>query len=248
MKRIKTEPDAEFTSMLRRILQKRKNFCWDDLQNEPELKSRLYKAKIAEQGGKCGYCECDLKPLNEKNRVHLDHFYQRRTHKKSEFEWDNIVLSCTSDHNCGRWKDHKSNIPSEQIYDPHKENPREGMTFVVEGDDTAQICHQGRSRNSISAISLSERGEKTISALNLNFKKLRTERRNALYEFEGDICSCEALCREMINEGKELAPIWEEYVEPELLPKLEKSPFASALLAFAEQKLRAYFPEQWPNE
>lgn len=241
MKKIPLQPHPDFIREIRRLRNKNRHFQWADLQKKPELKKLLYDSKKREHHSKCGYCECPL----EDAHLHIDHFRQRRSQPQLQFVWDNLVLSCKSDSHCGVFKD-RTQIISDDIFNPYHDNPRMGITFVVEGEDGSSFNSHFRRRNSVAAHPLSEKGSKTIDAFNLNNEKLRFLRRNALYKYESDVNELASLCWSMLEDGCDISPLW-EIVSP-LLQQMEEEPFASTLIAFAKEKLLPFFPDSWPHE
>ena len=187
---------------------------------EPRQREVLSKAKLEEQGGFCGYCECEI----EAPHWHIDHFYQRSKCPQRTWDWNNMVLSCVSDDHCGRYKDAKGKISSEELIDPHSEveDPRNLITFVLE-------ARSGRENSRVIArpVGGNQRANNTIQALNLNDRKLSETRRNYLRTYEGEINEL----RKQREEGQDLSRVQEE--AERLFEKIQKGPFSSSLLCCA---------------
>ena len=188
---------------------------------ERRQKEVLSRAKLEEQDGFCGYCECELKEPH----WHIDHFYQCSKCPQRTWDWNNMVLSCQSDAHCGRYKDAKGGIPSERLIDPHskEENPRNLITFVLEDRSSRE-----NSRVTARPVGGNQRAENTIRALNLNDRKLSETRRNYLRRYEGEIDEL----RKKRGEEQDLSRVQKE--AEKLLDEIQKGPFSSSLLCCAK--------------
>ena len=240
MKHIPNSANEKSLKALRRA--QKQSMEWGDFSGSPDgHQLRLDKAR--EQNGMCGYCECLLtdESITEfKEERHLDHFYPRNKGAEAkphlQYDWDNLILSCSRDECCGRYKDsNKHNILPSQIINPRHEDPRDYITFVI--DERGKGIEEGKHVSAVARENLGEdmrrRAQNTIDALNLNSMRLRICRRNALIAEEQEVAIYEeqlATCsiEEEIEEIRELMLEYEKY--------LEEKEFSSTLLAYVRSK------------
>ena len=240
MKHIPNSVNEESLKALRRAQQQ--SVDWGNFSRSAEGKQlRLDKAR--EQNGMCGYCE---KMLTNDERTefveakHLDHFYPRNKGVEAkpqlQYDWDNLILSCTNNDSCGRYKDsdHHNILPS-QIINPRQENPRDYITFVI--DEEGRGIEGWKYVSAVARGNLGEdmrrRAQNTIDALNLNSMRLRVCRMNALVAEVDDVDAYEdqlALC----SSEDEIEEIREWLLEYE--NSLEEKEFSSTLLSYAHSK------------
>lgn len=218
---------------------RKQNFDWSTYSCSSEG-HQLRQAKAKEQQNFCGYCECRL--TNDEGELsrgssHIDHFFPR--HKgpaqqpSSTFDWGNMILSCTCNNTCGIYKDRQS-IPASDIIDPHHEDPRTFFTFVIEGERYVSVQPM-----TVLDSQRLEKAEKTIEALNLNFKKLQVDRYCALLEHKEEIeCFAELFHHSVSDEFHTLRKLARE-----LMASLESNPFSSTLVAYATAELKGFIED-----
>lgn len=240
MKHIPNIANEESLKALHRA--KKRSMEWGEFSHSPgghEL--RLNKAR--EQKGMCGYCECLLtdEGITEfKKEGHLDHFYPRNKGVEAkpqlQYDWDNLILSCTNNDSCGKHKDsdHHNILPS-QIINPRHENPRDYITFVI--DEEGRGIEGWKYVTAVARESLGEdmrrRAQNTIDALNLNSMRLRVRRKNALVVEVGDVDAYEEQLASCSSED-EIDEIRKWLLEYE--NSLEEKEFSSTLLSYAHSK------------
>lgn len=126
---------------------------------------------IEEQKGLCAFC-CERISLDASHNAHL---LSQRRYPQHSLDHRNIVASCESGENCGKFQGTKE-LP---------------LTPLMEACETElKFALSGR----VSA--LSERAQKTIDALNLNAPGLCQRRKKAIrdMELEPDFHPVDAIC------------------------------------------------------
>lgn len=161
---------------------------WDDLhrwQNRADLIA--IRCRLDEiQHGRCAYCEAEIGI-----DAHIDHFRQRHGGSSPAphltFSWTNLLRSCTHagrDGCCGKFKDEQAGAyVCGDLINPAMEDPELFLVFRRTGfveprDDDPTRCH---------------RATETIRILNLNCKRLKSMRENAIRTYHGtrmDIVEC----------------------------------------------------------
>lgn len=240
MKHIPNSVNEESLKSLRRA--QKQSMKWGNFSCSPDgHQLRLDKAR--EQNGMCGYCECLLtdQDITEfKQEGHLDHFYPRNkgleAQPRLQYDWDNLILSCTTNDSCGWYKDSDNhNILPSQIINPRQENPRDYITFVI--DEDGKGIEGWKYVSAVVRENLEEdmrrKAQNTINAFNLNSVRLRIRRKNALVvefdevdAFEKQLASCSS--EEEIEEIREWLLEYED--------SLEEKEFSSTLLSYAHSK------------
>ncbi len=228
MKQIPLRPELAPRSLEKA---QRERIDWSEYSTSEEGYA-LRQAKSDEQGGLCGYCECQLSSQDgilPKGVSHIDHFYPRNRqplpHPELTFEWGNLVLSCLQGKSCGRYKD-KQPIPSEQLVNPHTDNPRDFITFICSTEDNRDVIIA----QPVPGLNEAQlfKARNTIKAFQLNTVSLEQRRMNAVWSYRAQIDELSKLME--YDEFYALAI--EEWAS--LLPELESQPFCSSLVAYAK--------------
>lgn len=121
----------------------------------PDEKAILREQLKEEQKGLC--CYCCLKLSND--NLHIEHLKSRQTHPKLEFDYDNLMLSCSSPKQCGQKKANKS-----LALHP----------LMTECDIEIKLDLNGELNAKTS------RAEAAIDTLNLNNRRLNNRRKNLI--------------------------------------------------------------------
>lgn len=194
----------------------------------------LRQAKASEQNGLCAYCECRLTGNDGAllgGVAHIDHFHRRSEHPELTFNWDNLFLSCKKSSQCGIHKDNKK-MHTEDIIHPHHEQPQEYITFISDsafGVYTRALPNGNRTR-----------ADYTITAFNLNTPELVALRHHALAacRVQIDILTTDIECAFEMELSEELTDLLSE--ARKLLHSFSSLPFASTILAYANERWRHY--------
>lgn len=238
MRHIELRSYPECVNMLKEA--RRKGESWEDLSTDPNRGPLLRQCKADEQGGLCGYCECRLTEADGTLRrgfSQLDHVQPRSRFGNLIFEWDNLILSCPCKEHCDH---HKGNEVG--IIDPHKENPRDFITFAF---DELRRPHKV---SAVARLGLDDtsknRANHTINVLALNAQDLQRKR----YE---RYCSLNAPQRlNDLMEGVEGDEILMQLAREEamsLLEEIEEGEFPSAMRAICCKKLGDLLPSDKSN-
>lgn len=169
----------------------------------------------------CAYCEQRIK-LAETNSFHIDHIIQRSQDSTLCFSWVNLVLSCGGDNqeiSCGRYKD---NSKLTTIH-PIMENGRHYINFTLGFQQVKAIPAQHLTDEE------KQKGQDSITALNLNHSPLCTKRYNALNSIRKRL---KILLQLKLNKAPQYAQI-----KQHLMKELENRAFCSSLLLYAENYL-----------
>lgn len=238
MKRIPIQKD-----LIPKSLEKaeKANSSWGKYSQSEDGKE-LRQLKAQEQKGLCGYCECRL--ADDENALqtapaHIDHFYQRKRCPQLTFSWDNMVLSCMKEASCGRYKD-RQGIPSENLINPHQEDPREYITFIC----LPKNSQMGQDSCQVKAIFIpdlsgqdKQRAENTIQAFNLNSPQLTKFRCWTWLKYRDEFEALKSLFEDKDGINNEV--LKEE--ARNLLAEIEKEEYPSTLLACAKAELKSFF-------
>ena len=178
---------------------RRQNKSWGEFSRSADGDT-LRQLKAKEQGGLCGYCECSIDEI-QPGETHIDHFHRKGEHPGLTYEWSNLVLSCTSKNSCGFYKDNKGRCCTDDLINPHIENPRELLTFIPDSSKTCRM--RVIPRPSLSTTER-EKAVKTIEAFHLNCDRLVYSRYSAWLEYKDAIkelayCDDSAEVRDMIS-------------------------------------------------
>jgi len=111
-----------------------------------------------EQQHLCCYCETQISG-NREDSI-LEHIRPRSKYPEWEYDYNNLLVSCSSKDRCGHFK--KNNF-SDFFIIQTEENPADYLTYSASGD--------------IRPIDNSRKGRETIDILNLNQAKLKQARR-----------------------------------------------------------------------
>lgn len=235
MRHIELRSDPECVKMLEKARRKKEE--WKDLSKDPRRGPLLRQRKADEQGGLCGYCECRLTEVDgtlRPGRSRLDHVLPRSDFKDLIFEWSNLLLSCPCENHCDCHKGDELGI-----IDPHKEDPREFITFAFDG--LRQPCK-------VSAVvrfglddASKNRADRTIKVLALNAEDLQGKR----YE---RYCSLNAQQRledllEGVAEDETLMLLAREEAMS-LFEEIEAGEFPSAMLSLSREFLTLLMGEE----
>ena len=124
------------------------------------------------QGGRCAYCEADIRTFNNR---HIEHFAARIHHRELTFTWENLFGSCVRKESCGTYKDRNETIPYAwaELIKPDVHNPDQYLLFVSDGTIVP--------RPDLSDADL-HRARETLRVFNLdaNHGELRKERKKAI--------------------------------------------------------------------
>lgn len=122
----------------------------------------------------CAYCESAL--FEERGqRPHIEHFAARKHQPDLTFSWENLFLSCTDDHHCGRYKDRPgSRYLAEDLIKPDQDAPEEYFSFHQSGKIQPRPGLNDRQQR---------RAQKTIDILGLNCPSLRERRKRVIQAF-----------------------------------------------------------------
>jgi len=132
---------------------------WNDLKN----RTNLYNHMIKEQKNMCAYCERKL------NKYHLDHFYTRNLFADKTFDYDNLFISCDSEHHSAKYKD-KFGLKKEEFnsfYSPLDIHLDE-FEYSLLGD----------------IIGKTKKAKRTIEIFNLNHRSLVEQRTRIVKQIE----------------------------------------------------------------
>lgn len=228
MRHIELRPDLECVKMLEKARRKREK--WEDLSTDPRRGPLLRQRKADEQGGLCGYCECRLTEADgtlRLGRSRLDHVLPRSDFEDLTFEWSNLLLSCSCEQHCDCHKGDEHGI-----IDPHREDPREFITFALDG--LRQPCK-------VSAVvrfglddASKNRADCTIKVPALNAEDLQGKRYKRY-------CSLNIQQRledliEGVAEDETLMPLAREEAMS-LFEEIEEGEFPSAMLSLSREFL-----------
>lgn len=232
MRHIELRPDPECVTMLKKAQRKREE--WKDLSTDPNRGPLLRQRKADEQGGLCGYCECRLTETDGTLRrgcSRLDHVLPQSRYGKLTFEWGNLILSCPCKDHCDCYKGNEIGI-----IDPHKENPRDFITFAF---DALREPHKV---SAVASPRLDEQEEKrandTIRILNLNYVSLEKERCNRWWVVHDQI---EELF-DRVAGAESLTSLREE--ARKLRAEIEEGEFPSAMLSLSHELLSLLMGEE----
>lgn len=130
---------------------KHKNSKWSDIPEE--VKTPLREELFLEQGGLCCYC-CQKLKLEWS---HIEHVQCRQDYPKKRFDYDNLLLSCSTPKQC----------------DNAKGNQELSLTpLMKECDNEIKLNLAGE------LISGSKRADEAIDILKLNNRQIRLWRKN----------------------------------------------------------------------
>ena len=130
---------------------KHKNSKWSDIPEE--VKTPLREELFREQGGLCCYC-CQKLKLEWS---HIEHVQCRQDYPKKRFDYDNLLLSCSTPKQC----------------DNAKGNQELSLTpLMKECDNEIKLNLAGE------LVSGSKRADEAIDILKLNNRQIRLWRKN----------------------------------------------------------------------
>ena len=130
---------------------KHKNSKWSDIPEE--VKTPLREELFREQGGLCCYC-CQKLKLEWS---HIEHVQCRQDYPKKRFDYDNLLLSCSTPKQC----------------DNAKGNQELSLTpLMKECDNEIKLNLAGE------LVSSSKRADEAIDILKLNNRQISLRRKN----------------------------------------------------------------------
>lgn len=153
--------------------------AWSDFGNRSPGDQKSGKEIVrgllcAMQNGHCAYCEGAPKGS------HIDHFLRKGRHPDATFEWENLLVSCTHEKQCGRFKD-RQNYAEPDLIHPAMENPEDYLVFSAH-DASVQP------KEGISPAARTKASE-TIRVLGLNRPDLRKARHAKAQAYKKQIVS-----------------------------------------------------------
>lgn len=206
---------------------------WETFSTSEDGKE-LRRLKAEEQQGLCAYCECRLTDATGKlptGVAHIDHFYQRSRFPKLCFQWNNMLLSCMKKDSCGFYKDQQNEFPLTDLIDPHREDPRQSITFVCIAKRLMEATVVPESEPAVQ-----ERAQKTIRVLRLNAQRLSIARRMALWKYHDEIEALNQLLS-VASDAKDIGDL--QQGAQQILCSMQHDAYPSALLAYARSELSA---------
>ena len=145
---------------------------------DKEIKHNLRQHMLGVQKNICAYC---CAQINDLSKSHNEHIKPKDSFPKQSMEYDNLIVSCTTqgeDRTCGM---HKANNYDEHLFvSPLSEDCESHFRFEQNGKVTG----------------ISEAGKYTIELLNLNAYRL-VECRKALFE---EMERCKDIGKEYIQQ------------------------------------------------
>lgn len=183
---------------------------YDDLSDAPEVKQKLKKSLLEEQGHICCYC---MKRITAEES-HIEHFVPRTLSwkypaKDIQLGYENLFASCMGENadgsHCGH---HKDKYYSDSLLCPTETDMEKHFTYSANGAITGT----------------DEQGKETVDVLNLDCYVLRAHRTAAIW-------SC-GLYDDSCDDREELVRIFREKDE-----EGNYAPFCAAILDVLERDL-----------
>ena len=167
MRKFERGPEPKFLTQARQDGKNWKQFAQTD--DHKELRDLLYEA----QGGRCAYCESEVRKKKDGICGHIEHLNRRKDAPNRTFDWNNLFFSCNRVDSCGNYKDdpkRKIVFDPDDIVDPSRENPSDFFTYDANGNIVP------RGDNSKAA---KRRASETVRVFNLNSPSLQGAREGA---------------------------------------------------------------------
>lgn len=155
------------------VLQKQPK-VWEDIS---PIRQQLRKHILDEQNHFCAYTELRLDTVDD---CHIDHYHTRNLFPEETFKYENLLVSCNSEHYGAKYKDKyiKTKEDYKELVNPIEDSPSDFIEFGFTGKvGTVNSCIKGK--QTISSFNLNEKSlvqrRKTVVANLLQMKDYLTE-------------------------------------------------------------------------
>ena len=156
---IKNEKD-DFISAKSKVKVQKIAGAWND-KNIAKIRAKLRKYILShEQNFLCAYCEKSI--TEDSHKSNIDHFKTRNLFPEKTLEYENLLVSCNTNHRCSTYKD--KNIKNKNDYlkmvNPINDNPDDYFDYMITGEI---IAKNEKAKFTIDIFQLGKRQDEPLS-------------------------------------------------------------------------------------
>ncbi len=142
-----------FFSQIRKKVLFYKDF--DNIEQKRNVRKHILNT---EQNNICCYCEIEIDEFNSS----IEHIIPQSKNQSLSMNYDNFVVSCNNTNHCNNFRGNNEIDINQTI-----ENPEDFLTYNIIGE----------------ILNINQKGLKTVTNLNLNYKSLIQQRKNIIIQF-----------------------------------------------------------------